>query len=79
MNDTGVLHRRHTLRSHAVPRGSIRLLPSIALEVVDLPIDGLSTHCEDLTDRLDHGTTRDSSRAQTPRCTAAAAKIPIPT
>lgn len=79
MNHTGVLFLRRALRSHAVLHGSIQVRSSVALVALDLPIDGLSTRCEGLTDRLDRGASPCPPRARTPRCTATAAKIPIPT
>jgi hypothetical protein len=79
MNDTGVLPLRPALRSHAVVHSSIRVLSSVALVALDLPVDGVSTRCEGLTDCLDRGATPCPPRARRPRCTATAAKIPIPT
>jgi len=79
MNDTSVLHLGRALHCYVVSYGSIRVAPSGVFEAFELHIPGLSTRCECLAHRLDHGVTPCTSCTLTPRRTAVAAKIPIPT
>lgn len=81
MSDSSVFHHGRALRSCAVSYGSARVSPgavsgafSTRFAVSPARRAGLAH----LAHRLDDGGASCTSRAQTPRRTAAAAKIPIP-
>jgi hypothetical protein len=78
MSDLGVLHHRRAPRFDAASYRSIRASSRAGNETFSTRIAAPPTCCTCLGHRRDERLTSAPTRAQAPRRTAAAAKIPIP-